>query len=248
MTSLLSVPYIGQVGFGSDEHGNDCGAASAAMLIKFAGVNCPIVDVLYNEVRLSGNNYLSIGDLMALLSHRNIKSEWFANTATKDLFWVLVQGTPVIALIRYGALETIRPNTFKGSHFIVVVGMDLDTVYIHDPLNTPTTGERIALPMAMFEAAWSTVGDDNPQRSMIVPAKGAAIPVIAPAILRVVYPKDKDGCNVRSVPGDTSDKTKLRAIPFGTSSASKMNIYFERDGWGKIHPTKEEWVSLAYVK
>jgi hypothetical protein len=240
MTSILNVPYIGQVGEGANAHGNDCGASSAAMIIKGLIGYVPTVDSLYDEVRPSGDSYLSVGDLMKLLSARGIKCEWDANYATKDLYWTLVQGIPVIALIRYGALSSIRPNKFTGSHFIVIVGIDLTHVYIHDPLNSVSSGANIAIPMDIFETCWSTVGDDNPQRSMIT----CHAPTYIPVIIKVVYPKDKEGCNIRSIAGSTSRTTILRAVPYGT----KLNIYTERDGWGKCHPTNEEWVCMAYTK
>jgi len=240
MTSILNVPYIGQVGEGANAHGNDCGASSAAMIIKGLIGSVPTVDSLYDEVRPSGDSYLSVGDLMKLLSARGIKCEWDANYAIKDLYWTLVQGIPVIALIRYGALSSIRPNKFTGSHFIVVVGIDLTHVYIHDPLNSVKSGSNIDVPIEMFEDCWSTVGDDNPQRSMIT----CYAPTYVPIIIKVVYPRDKEGCNIRSVPGSTSRTTILRAVPYGT----KLNIYAERDGWGKCHPTNEEWVCMAYTK
>ncbi len=243
MTSILNVPYVGQVGVGANEHGNDCGPTSAAMVIGYFGLTVPTVDSLFNEVVPSGDYYTSFGDISRLLDNRGISPNYDANVSTKDLFWILAGGVPAIALIRYGALSTIRPNKFAGSHFIVVIGMDLDTVYINDPLNTPTTGEHVAVPMAMFETAWSTVGDGNPQRSLIYPNKKLGVVIETPPI-KTVYPRDSNGCNVRKIPGDLSDSNKLRAIKYGTA----MNIYIERDGWGKISSTKEEWVCMEYTK
>lgn len=240
MTSILTVPYIGQVGEGASAHGNDCGAASAAMIIKNLLGIVPTVDSLYDEVRPIGDSYLSVGDLMNLLSKRGIRCDWDANYQTKDLYWTLTDGIPVIALIRYGALSSIRPNKFTGSHFIVIIGMDLDTVYIHDPLNSVSSGANVAIPIKMFETCWSTVGDDNPQRSMIT----CYTPTYVPVIMKIVYPRDKEGCNIRSVPGSTVRSTILRAVPYGT----KLSIYAERDNWGKCHPTNEEWVCMTYTK
>lgn len=241
MTAFWNVPYIGQVGAGADEHGSDCGPTCAGMVIAWAGITPPSVDDLFNEVS-SGNGYTSYGDIGALLAHRGIKADYDAAVSTAELFTILCSGVPVVALIRYGGLAAIRPNNFSGSHFVVIIGMDLDTIYINDPLNTPTPGKCVAVPMAIFEAAWSTVGDKNPQRSLMVPAKGTA--VTPTPVIRTVTPRDLNGCNVRRVPGDLSDGNKLYAIKYGAT----MNIYFERDGWGKISQVKEEWVSLAFVK
>lgn len=243
MTSTLNVPYVGQVGVGANEHGSDCGAASISMVIQYMGTDAPSVDKLYNEMYPSGNIYLSVSDLMMALSRRNIDSDFDAGVETKDLFWILKRKIAPVALIRYGALSKIRPNAFTGSHFVVVIGMDLDTVYIHDPLNTPTSGSNIAVPMDIWENCWSTVGDSNPQRSLIIPASAPNVSTIEKPI-RYVMPSDSDGINVRSIPGDITRKTILYAIPYGT----KIPIYVERDGWGKIDSGSEKWISTTYVK
>jgi hypothetical protein len=243
MTAFWNVPYYGQVGEGANEHGSDCGPTCAAMIIAWNGITPPSIDVLFNEVS-SGNGYTSYGDIGAILSHHGIKAEYDAGISTQELFTILSGGVPVITLIRYGALETIRPNTFKGSHFVVIIGMDLDTIYINDPLNTPTIGKCIAVPMKMFETAWSTVGDNNPQRSLMIPAKGTGIPVPTPTIIKIVTPRDWNGCNVRKIPGLLTEANKLYGIKFG----AKINIYeINSDNWGKISPTRDEWISLDYT-
>lgn len=253
MTSKLSVPYVGQVGDGANEHGNDCGPSAAAMVIRFAGRDCPSVDALFNEVYPSGDGYTSFGDLAKLLDNRGIEVDYDQEVTIGEMYEYLVKGMPVIALIRYGALSSIRPNNFTGSHFVVVIGLDLDSVFIHDPLNTPTSGEGIALPLELWMDAWGTLGEGNPQRSLLVPSK----PADGNAVLRVVYPRDWNGCNVRSVPGDATEKTRLFGVAFdGTyqKTTSRMVVYevkvldrsYDRN-WGRIHPTQEWWVCLDYT-
>ncbi|BCY18698.1 hypothetical protein hrd7_25470 [Leptolinea sp. HRD-7] len=252
MTHKLSVPYVGQVGDGANGHGNDCGPASAAMVITFAGAVCPTVDKLFDEVQPAGDAYTSFGDLSKLLDARGIDVDYDQGVSNGKLYEYLTRGMPLIALIRYGALARIRPNLFTGSHFVVVIGIDLDTVYINDPLNTPTSGEGIAVPLEMWEDAWGTLADGNPQRSLLIPSMQAAASTV-----RVVYPRDKNGCNVRSVPGDATEKTKLYAVPFDpmyTKSTSRMQVYevkvldrsFDRN-WGRIHPSQQWWVCLDYT-
>lgn len=237
MAAYWNVPYIGQVGEGANEHGNDCGPACVSMILRWAGITPPPIDALYDEVKPSGDSYTSFGDLMGLLSRRGLDPDYEAGVETKDLYWILRLGVPVIALVSYGVLATIRPNKFAGNHFVVVIGMDLDTVYIHDPLNTPTPGDLVAVPIGLFEKAWSTAYQSI--RSIIVPAKSGSS-IVAP-VTKTVYPRDKDGCNVRSTPGLTDI---LYAIPYGT----RMTVYEESNGWGRIHSTKQEWVCLEFTK
>lgn len=243
MTSILNVPYVGQVGVGANEHGSDCGAASVSMILQYMGVKVASVDDVYNDMKSDGNGYLSVGDLIKFLSDKNVDSDWDVGIETKDLFWILTKKIAPIALIRYGALSSIRPNSFTGSHFCVVIGMDIDTVYIHDPLNTPTTGKNISIPIPIWESAWSTVEDDNPQRSLIIPAKAPNISTIEEPI-KYVTPIDGDGINVRSIPGVLTQETRLYGIPYG----QKIPIYIERDGWGKIDLNSEKWISMKFTK
>ena len=251
MTATLPVPYVGQVGSGADEHGNDCGPASAAMILKFAEEACPTVDALFNEVQPGGDVYTSFGDLCKILDARGIDVDYAAGVGMGELYEYLTRGMPLIALIHYDSLESIRPNKFDGSHFVVVIGIDLDSVYINDPLNTPTTGECVRVPLETWKNAWSTVGDGNPQQCLLIPSKSEA----APDVLRVVYPKDWNGCNVRKAPGDQS--VRLYGVPYdGTfaKATSRMQVYEIREleqgfnrNWGRIHPTEQWWVCLDYT-
>lgn len=250
MTSYWNVPYVGQVGSGADEHGNDCGAASEAMVKRYFLGDSPTVDALYNAIRPSGDSYLSVGELLSQLTKAGIPCQWDAGIPTTELYSILAEGVPGIALIRYGALNIIRPNNFTGSHFVVVIGMDLDTVYIHDPLNTPTSGECIKIPVKTWEIAWSTVGDDNPQRSLIIPSKPSnVLPVIPAKILKTVTPRDCNGCSVRKIPGLLTDANRVYAIPQKTKGVpTRIDIYqINADNWGKISPTRDEWILLDFT-
>jgi len=253
MIAYWNVPYVGQVGTGANEHYNDCGPTSAAMVIKFYGANFTTIDVLFNEVQPSGDSYTSFGDICKLWDARGIDADYAQEVSLGELYEYLVKGAPVVALIRYGALESIRPNTFKGSHFVVVIGMDLQNVYIHDPLNTPTTGECVPVPINLWNSCWSTLGDLNPQRSILIPSRGET----PPEVLRVVYPKDYNGCNIRSVAGGTGASTKLFAVPYDstfTKTTSRMQVYeikildrtYDKN-WGRIHATQNWWVCLDYT-
>lgn len=243
MSAFLNVPYTGQVGNGADIHGNDCGPASVADVIKYYGIACPTVDALFDEVQPSGDKYTWYADLTILLSKRGLVPDYKVGVSTCDLFWILAsKRVPVIVLVRYGLLESVRPNTFKGSHFMVVIGMDIDDVYVNDPLNKPTSGACVKIPIALFEAAWSSLGEDNPQRSCLIPPVKAGVVIETPPI-KLVKPRDPNGCNVRRVPGDLSEANKVGAIPRG----NKISIYLERDGWGKISASEEKWVCMEYT-
>lgn len=168
MTSILSVPYIGQVGPGANEHGNDCGAAELQGVFTYAGKPAASVDALYNEIFPSGDAYLSVAGLMQASFKRSIDCDWDAPISTDRLVALVKAGNPVIALIKYGDLAKIRPNPFKGSHFVTVIDGDDKTVTIHDPLNSPTSGANIKVPRAMWDDCWTGLDDQNPDRGGII--------------------------------------------------------------------------------
>ncbi len=245
--ACLNVAYFGQVGKGADENNNDCGAAGVKSVGEFAGATMPVIDTIYNEVMPSGDVCLSVGNLLASLARRGVKCEWDAGYSLKDLWETLANGSPTIALIRYGALSTIRPNRFTGSHLVTVIGADITYFYIHDPLNNVSSGAHVAVPIKMWWNAWTTVGDDNPQSSMITLLNVGYISP-QPFPIKTVVPNDTNGCYVRKIPGLMTEANKVYGIPYRTSAKSIMNVYIECDGWGKISLTQERWVCMEYTK
>ena len=68
----------------------------------------------------------------------------------------------------------LTEKPFDGPHFSVVVGMDLENVYMHDPLYTdPDQGNAHPYPLDIFLRAWTDTttisGYAIPQRSAIIP-------------------------------------------------------------------------------
>jgi hypothetical protein len=164
----MNIPYIGQVGIGANEHGSDCGAACACMVVAYAGKPYTTVDAMYNEAKPSSNGYLWVSDVMQMLFKRGIDCDWEAPITTDRLVALVKAGNPVIALIDYDELEAIRPNKFDGSHFVVVVDGDDKNIIINDPLNTPSSGANVKVPRAMWDKAWTNLDDQNPNRGGII--------------------------------------------------------------------------------
>jgi hypothetical protein len=164
----MNIPYVGQVGQGANEHGSDCGAACACMVIAYAGKPYTTVDAMYNEAKPSGDGYLWISDIMQMLFRRSIDCDYDAPITTDRLVALVRAGNPVIALIDYDELEAIRPNSFNGSHFVVVYDGDDKDIYIHDPLNSPTSGANTKVSRAMWDKAWTNLDDQNPNRGAII--------------------------------------------------------------------------------
>ena len=196
--TLLPVPHISQLGLGADHFRNDCGAACAAMLIKaYTGK-----DVTPNQLFAAispVDRYLRVDELKSALDQHGLQTTWQADNHLIGLFGILMDGRPVIALISYAPLVDagLGASSFRGSHFVVVVGMDIRHVYILDPLRTDHT--PLAVPIATWMCTWTEVAaQGNPACGWLAPTaqlEGAFAVEMAHA--RVTC----DVLNVRSGPG-----------------------------------------------
>lgn len=240
-TSLLSVPYISQIGPTADAHNNDCGAASALMLLKAYQNIDMTVDQFYTTFNISKDVYLSVAQLRTALSSRGIKTDYEANLKIQDVFANLALGIPLIALFKYKVLADagLTFSKFQGPHFAVVVGLDIKNIYIHDPLyKEPNAGNAKAYPLDLFWKAWTEVGQDsknpNPTRAAIFPTAGIGFQVLRKV---KVY---NTNLNIRSGPGASY---KIVAV---AKKDQVFEVQKELAGWGQIG--EEQWFNLSYTK
>lgn len=238
--TLLPVPYISQLGPGADAHRNDCGAASAAMLLAaYLGIRMT-PDEFYTRFNFQGDAYLSQLQIRNAMSSLGLLTDFRANLTYLDLFTFLASSRPVIALIRYKVLAeaglTERP--FQGPHFAVVVGIDCKYIYVHDPLySDPAAGEARPYPLDIFWQAWKEVALvtelPNPERSAIVPTAGIGFRLARKVRVTAAT------LNVRAGPGGNHPAVGV---------ARKDEIYEvtrELNGWGEIGENR--WIALTYT-
>lgn len=238
--TLLPVPYISQLGPGADAHRNDCGAASAAMLLAaYLGIRMT-PDEFYTRFNFQGDVYLSQLQIRNAMSSLGLLTDFRANLTYLDLFTFLASSKPVIALIRYKVLSeaglTERP--FQGPHFAVVVGIDCKYIYVHDPLFTdPAAGEARPYPLDIFWQAWKEVALvaelPNPERSAIIPTAGIGFRLARKVRITAAT------LNVRAGPGGNHPAVGV---------VRKDEIYEvtrELNGWGEIGENR--WIALTYT-
>lgn len=238
-TTLLSVPYISQIGENADAHNNDCGAASVLMLLKAYQQIEMTVDEFYTSFNITKDVYLSVTQLRNALSSRGISTEYKANLSIQDIFAKLALGIPLIPLFRYKVLSDagLTFSKFQGPHFAVVVGMDIKNIYIHDPLyKEPGAGNAKAYPLELFWKAWTEVGQDtknpNPTRAAIYPTAGIGFQV-----LRKV--KTNSNLNIRSGPGSKHGIVRV------AKKGEIFEVRRELSGWGEI--SDGQWFNLAFT-
>ena len=238
--SLLSVPYVSQLGPGADMHSNDSGAASSIMLMKAYQKISLTPDEFYTHFGLQSDPHLSVVQLRNAMSSVGLLTDFKAGLSIQDIFNALASSRPTIALIRYKTLVDagLTENTFQGPHFAVVVGMDFKYIYVHDPLYTdPGVGEAHAYPLDVFWKAWKDVATDptipNPERSLIIPTAGIGFQTSRKVKVNI------PSLNVRSGPG--LNNPVVGTVKLGTI----LDISREMTSWGEIGFNR--WVSLAYT-
>ena len=239
--SLLTVPYISQLGRGADSRSNDCGAAAAAMVLAAYTGTFITPDEFYEKFKITGDPYLNVKQVRDALGYEGVANEFKSNLALKDLFESLVSGIPCIVPTKYSVLQDtgLTEQTFAGPHFSVVIGMDLRNIYVHDPLFTdPEEGNARAYPQDIFMKAWTDTtlisGYAIPQRSAIIPT----FPIGVKFVKRVRVTTSR--LNVRQGPG--TDHSVVGTVTL----KQEFNLLNEVNGWGEIAPGR--WVSLAYTE
>ncbi len=238
--TLLSVPYISQLGTGADAHANDCGAACAAMLLSAYQKSSITPDEFYTQFNIPGDPYLSVTQIRNALNRLGLLTDFRAGLSIPDLFNLVATGKPAVVLIRYKVLYEagLTEKTFQGPHFAVVVGLDPKFIYLHDPLYTdPGAGESHAYPLEVFWQAWKAAATDpafpNPERSAIIPL--APIGFQVNQVVKVNTPS----LNVRSAP------TLTAGVVGSVKKGDMLPISREINGWGEIGT--DRWIKLSYT-
>jgi hypothetical protein len=173
-TTLLNVPYVSQKAPGAELHNNDCGAACMSMMLKaFNLANNSSVDELFNLIEPVGNIGLSALAMAAEIKELGLNVSWINFPSQAALFEALQRVKPVIALIHYEPFVKNGFSEFKnflGAHYVVLIGMDIANVYLHDP--DRDDGVTVtAVPTEVFWEAWEQcpLDDGNPAFMGIVP-------------------------------------------------------------------------------
>jgi GH25 family lysozyme M1 (1,4-beta-N-acetylmuramidase) len=244
--NVLQVPYVSQIVPGALMHNNDCGAASALLVLRaYQLANDTTVDQIYDKIQPSGDTALSAGGMMTLLASYGIKNQWVAGVHIHDMYDPLVARCPIVALIHYAPLVKAgltEKTGFLGAHFVVVIGMDVKYIYIHDPY---TTGAGCtAVPVAVFEQCWAEAElDGNPDHAAIVMTLGIqdlSNPASQP--IGIKYALNVNGINVRYGPGSTFALVKTL---WKVSTPTVVIVKVSGD-WGQLSDLSG-WVYVPYL-
>lgn len=238
----LNVPFISQFGVEADMYDRDCGAAAAAMIIHGYTDQKPTVNEVRQATGEKADVFLYAYQLIKALNYYGVSASWkISNLQT--LLIDLNSGRPVIALILYGVLVDAHVGantTFRGFHFVTVVGYDTENIYINDPIWPDVGGKQVAVPQGVFNRAWQQAGANN----SLNPAFGCLVPTDVLGVPSLFYSKYKviaSVLNVRSTPDSSSPYNIVGALHFGDIvQIENVNL----GGWGKIlNETKYVYMS-----
>jgi len=227
--SILPVPYISHLGAGADQIFNDSGAAAGAMLVQAYFIQTITPAEFYTQTGQIGDAPLSFVQISTTLGAKGLPVELRSGLKLADLSLILFSGRPVIALVKQTVLQAAGLTTekFDGPHYLVVVGMDVEQVFVHDPLRKDASGQSQGIPWLIFYQAWSQAM--GYERAILVPRLQLVRRVRVTANL----------LNVHSQPD-------ANALLAGTVSLGELfEITTQENGWGKIG--EDRWISLSYT-
>jgi len=248
--TLLTVPYISQLGPGADSRHNDCGAAASAMILAAYTGTFITPNGFYDKFEISGDPYLTVDHVRNALASEGLPTDFKSDIEMKSLFELLQAGKPVILPINYNILHDagLTETTFVGPHFSVAVGMDTQNIYVHDPLFTdPEDGNAHAYPVDEFLKAWiaSThiTGYSIPKCSAIIPTIAIGETPVEEAPTIAVLKRVKimiSRLNVRKGPGTN------HPVVGSVLRSEEFNLLNETGGWGEI--AADQWIALSYTQ
>jgi hypothetical protein len=181
----------------------------------------------YKQTGQTGDLPLSFALISNTLSAKGVPVELRNGLKLADLSFILFSGRPVIALCNHAVLQAagLTPGKSDGLHYLVVVGMDVQHAFVHDPLRKDASGQSQGIPWLIFYQAWSQA--QGYERAVLVPRLQLVRRVRVTANL----------LNVHSQPG-------ANVLLAGTVSQGELfEITTQKNGWGKIG--EDRWISLS---
>ena len=225
----LPVPYLSEMGQATGTAPNDSGAAAGVTLVRAYTGQAIRPGDFYNQAGQGGNSPLSFTQILNAMSMNGVPVELRSNLKFTDLSLILFSGRPVIVPLRLAVLEKagLSLENFDGPYYMVVVGMDVKQVFIHDPLRADPSGSAQGVPWQIFYQAWTQAR--GYERAVLVPRQQLIRRVRVTAT----------SLNVHDQPSESTS-------PVGRVEMGDLfEITAQKNGWGKIG--EERWINLSYA-
>jgi hypothetical protein len=228
--SILPVPYFSPLVNELGEFTTDAGAAAGVMLVRAYGNTSITPEDLYHQTGQAADHPLSFTQIMNALGVNAIAVELRSNLKLVDLPLILFSGRPAITPIKQTILQQagLAPGQFNGPYYVVVVGLDMKQVFIHDPLRADNAGQALRVPWLTFYQAWTQA--EGYERAVLVPRQQLVRRVRVTSNVADVY-KQPAGAE---------------ASLAGTANLGEVfEVTSQKGGWGKIG--EDRWINLGHT-
>lgn len=145
----IDMEYISQNDKYSSKYPNDCGAASALMMIKHYNNYNLTVDEIAEQMGIVGKSFSSFAQIIKITNRYNTRLKYVRPIHITDV----VQHLPALVLVNYGQLYANK----NYGHFLIVKGYNKNVIITHDP----NTKENQEYPFRQFVKALAQVGTNN---------------------------------------------------------------------------------------
>jgi hypothetical protein len=208
----------------------DSGAEAGALLLN-AYLDSTITPADFSvQAGRSADNPLSFTQIMNGLGVNGLSVELRGTLKLADLSLILFSGRPVITPVQPAILQQagLMQEKMNEPFFVLVVGMDVKQVFIHNPFGKDVSTQTQGIPWLTFYQAWSQA--KGYERAALVPRQQLLRRVRVTAILLDVFGQ----------PGGDD------ASPAGTASLGDVyEVTRQKNGWGRI--AEDRWINLSYT-
>jgi hypothetical protein len=169
---ILPVPYRSQLAADAGFGKGDCGPASFAMVLNALDVYVT-VDALGKILSKPANYTITeLRELQVLARQFRVELQWRGRMTLASVQASIEARRPVIALVWYPLMPNrFDPNYING-HFVVIVGVEGESLYYHDPYYRDQGGALLKAAWEGFSKAWSAVGMgafNTPRQGLVAP-------------------------------------------------------------------------------
>jgi hypothetical protein len=163
---LLALPYRSQID-GSPYERSNCGPASLAMVLAGFGLEVPNDELRaqVNDLQGTWDDFQSgtaIHNLATIARSYGLRPldlygpKGLRRWTLDDVRRHLDAGHPVIPQVEYPALPGRAEASYRGDHYIVLVGYTGDEFLYHDPVPDAAGGKERRISAEQLTVAWST--------------------------------------------------------------------------------------------
>jgi hypothetical protein len=178
---ILPVPYRSQLAVDAGYGRGDCGPSALAMILLALQVFIT-VDALGKILQKPANyTTATMRELEQLAREFRVDIVYQARMSLADVTSLIGQRQAVIALVWYPEMPNQFDPTYEDGHFVVIIGVEGDTIIYHDSYYRNMGGGALRAPWRDFSRAWSAVGKgafNVPRQGLIAPPLPKEMPLL----------------------------------------------------------------------